>query len=215
VRRLGIVVGLCGMLVWSACSTAWIGEAEQIVGVMMPGIANVVTLVAMLQGRDTSNADLQTVQSGGAQVEGDLQLLQSLITQYERADATGQNSLLRQIQAEISAVQENLTGLMSELHIKDPATQGKITAIVEVLLAEVQSIEAIVPPVNAGESQMMRFAQQSARIRPPLSASEFVSSYDAIMGAKTGQADLDRAASVLLIHEHGKFARWASAGLLK
>ena len=54
---------LCGMLLWTACSTAWIGEAEQIVAALIPANANLVTLAATLQGKSVSAADLQTIRT--------------------------------------------------------------------------------------------------------------------------------------------------------
>jgi hypothetical protein len=112
-------------------------------------------------------------------------------------------------------VQTDLSGLLPVLHVKDAATQAKITAVVGILLSEVQSMAAIVPLVNAGASPaMMTMAKRQAMKQAPMTASEFVSSYDAVMTAKTGNAELDRAASGLRIHSHGKIARWASGGLL-
>jgi len=207
---------LCGTLVWTACSTAWIGEAEQIVAAMIPATANLVALVATLQGGNVSAADLQTIQSAGAQAGADLQLMQSLITQYEKADAGAQPGLLNQIQAAMSAVQSTLNGLLPALHIKDAATQAKITAVVGILISEVESVAAIVPLVNASASPgMMAMAAKHVKKQAPLTASEFVASYNATMTAKTGNAELDHAAAGMKIHLHGKVARWASAGLLK
>ena len=207
---------LCGILLWTACSTAWIGEAEQIVAALIPAVANLVTLAAALQGKSVSAADLQTIQNAGAQAGADLQLMQSLITQYQKADAAAQPGLLNQIQAAMSAAQSSLNGLLPALHIKDASTQAKITAVVGVLLSEVESVAAIVPLVNAGASPgMMTLAAKQAKKRAPLTASEFVTSYNATMTAKTGNVDLDHAATGMTIHLHGKFARWASAGFLK
>ena len=142
--------------------------------------------------------------------------MQSLITQYQKADAAGQPGLLNQIQAAMSAVQSSLNGLLPALHIKDAATQAKITAVVGILLSEVQSVAAIVPLVNAGASQgMMTLAAKQVKKRASLTASEFVTSYNATMTAKTGNAELDHATAGMEIHLHGKFLRWASVGLLK
>jgi hypothetical protein len=58
-------------------------------------------------------------------------------------------------------------------------------------------------------------AAKQVKKQPPLTASEFVTSYNATMTAKTGNADLDRAAAGMRIHVHGKVARWVSAGWLK
>lgn len=211
-----VAVVLCGTLMWTACSTAWIGEAEQIVAALIPAVANLVTLLATLQGKSVSAADMQTIQSAGSQAGADLQLMQSLIAQYQKADAAARPGLLNQIQAAMSAVQSTLNDLLPALHIKDAATQAKITAVIGILLSEVQSVAAIVPLVNASASPgMMTMAAKQVKKQPPLTASEFVASYNATMTAKTGNADLDHAAAGMGIHLHGKLARWASAGLLK
>jgi hypothetical protein len=77
-------------------------------------------------------------------------------------------------------------------------------------------VAAIVPLVDASASPgMMAMAAKQVKKEAPLTASEFVVSYNATMTAKTGNAELDHAADGLRIHVHNKFARWASAGLLK
>jgi len=207
---------LCGAVLWTACSTAWMSEAEQIVAALIPATANLVTLVATLQGKNVSAADLQTIQSAGAQAGADLQLMQSLITQYQKADAAAQPGLLSQNQVAMGAVQSTLNGVLPALHIKDAATQAKITAVIGILLSEVQSVAAIVPLVNASASPgIMAMAAKQVRKQPPLTASAFVNSYNATITAKTGNTELDHATAGLRIHVHEKFARWASAGLLK
>lgn len=214
--KAALAAVLCGTILWTGCSTAWIGEAEQIVAALIPATANLVALAATLQGKNVSAGDLQTIQSAAAQAGTDLQLMQSLIAQYQKADAAAQPGLLNQIQAAMSAVQGTLNGLLPALHIKDAATQTKITAVIGILLAEVESVAAIVPLVNAEASpKMMAMAAKQVKKQPPLTASEFVASYNATMTAKTGNAELDHAAAGLRIHGHGKFVRWGSAGLLK
>jgi hypothetical protein len=84
------------------------------------------------------------------------------------------------------------------------------------VLSEIQSLAAIVPLVDPSASPgTMAVAAKQVKKQPPLTASEFVGSYNATMTAKTGNAELDRATAGLRIHLHGEFARWASAGLLK
>jgi hypothetical protein len=215
-RKTWLAVVLCGALVLTACSTAWIGEAEQIVAALIPATANLVALVAALQGKSVSEADLATIQSAGSQAGADLQLMRSLIMQYQAADAAAQPGLLNQIQTAMGAAQSTLNALLPALHIKDAATQTKIAAVIGILLSEVESVAAIVPLVSAGASPgMMEMATKQVKKQPPLSANEFAASYNATMTAKTGNAELDDAAAGMKIHLHGKFARWASAGLLK
>lgn len=210
-----LAVVLCGTMMWTACSMAWIGEAEEIVAALIPGTANLVALVAALQGKSVSAGDLQTIQSAGSQAGADLQLMQALIAQYQKADASAQPGLLNQIQVALNAVQSTLSGILPALHIKDAATQAKITAVVGILLSEVQSVAAIVPLVNPSAAGRTMVAASEATKKAPLTANEFVASYNATLTAKTGNVELDHATAGLRIHLHEKFARWASAGILK
>lgn len=214
--RMAVALVLCLVMAMSGCSTEWVGEAEQIVSALIPAAANIVALVAALQGKSVSANDLQMIQNAGSQAGADLQLIQSLIAAYQKADAASKPGILSQIQNAINTVQGNLQGLLPALHIKDAATQTKITAVVGILLSEVQSLAAIVPLVNPNASvRMMATAAAQAKKQPPLTAREFVNSYNATLTAKTGNADLDRATAGLRIHVHSKAERWASGGVLK
>src|SRR6266487_954170 len=55
-----VIVGmvLCVTMILSGCSTNWIDEAEQIVSALLPAAANMVTLVALLQGKTVTAEDL-------------------------------------------------------------------------------------------------------------------------------------------------------------
>jgi len=215
---LAIVLGLTTVL--AGCSTDWIGSAEEIVSVLIPAAANLVTLVVTLAGKTVTAADLATIQNAGTQAGTDLQLIQSLIAAYQKADDTAKPGILNQIQSAINAAQGNLQGLLPALHIKDASTQAKITAVVGILLSEVQSLAAVVPLVQAAPSGTIlaltaKSAARTGRPNAPLTAAQFVASYNSTLTAKTGNTDLDRAAAGLEIHLHSRVARWASAGVLK
>jgi hypothetical protein len=213
-RAMAIV--LCGTMAFMGCSTAWIGEAEQIVAALIPAAANILTLVTALHGQSVSAEDLKTIQSTGAQVGSDLQLIGSLLTAYQRADAASQPVLLNQIQTATSAVQSSLGSLLPALHIQDETTQAKVSAVIGLVLSEVESLSAIVPLVNPSASPaMMAMAAKQAKKQPPLTANEFVASYNATITAKTGNAALDHATAGMRIHMHGTSERWASLGMLK
>jgi hypothetical protein len=226
--RVLVAVVLCLTMTLAGCSTAWIGQAEEIVAALIPAAANLVTLVAALEGKTVSASDLQLIQSVGTQAGAGLQLIQSLVTAYQQADASAQPGILNQIESAITAVQSNLQGLLNSLHIEDAATQAKVTAVVGILLSEVQSLAAIVPLVQgqgtaagarlsvaSGQWSVNAKASNGAGVKAPLSANEFVSSYNATMTAKTGNAALDKATAGLKIHRHGKLVRWVTAGVLK
>ena len=220
--RAVLAVVLCSTLIWTGCSTAWVGQAEEIVAALIPAAANIVTLVAALQGKSVSAADMQTIQAAGTQAGADLQLIASLIAAYQKADAATQPGILNQIESAINAAQTDLQGLLTALHIKDPATQAKITAVIGIVLSEVQSLAAILPMVKAGAAltpnenpHVSQKTRDMGHPKTPLSANQFVASFNATLTAKTGNADLDKATAGLEIHRHGKVARLASGGFLK
>jgi len=209
-RKWVIAVALCVTVGLAGCSTAWIGDAEEIVAALIPAAGNIVALVAAMQGKGVSANDLQLIQSAGTQAGSDLQLIQSLITAYQSADATARPGILNQIESAITAVQTNLQGLLPALHIQDAATQAKVTAVVGLLLSEVQSLAAVVPIVKQASSVMGSenshpvakgaTSVQPGKVKAPLSASEFVKSYNSTLTAKTGNAALDKATAGLKIH---------------
>ena len=53
---------LCLTITLMGCSTAWIGQAEEVVAALIPAATNIVALVAALQGKSVSAADLQTAE---------------------------------------------------------------------------------------------------------------------------------------------------------
>jgi len=80
----------------------------------------------------------------------------------------------------------------------------------------------VVPVVQGGQSAAaLRAAVAGGKplphgaVKAPLSATQFVQSYNSTLTAKTGNADLDRAAASLQIHLHSKVERVASLGWLK
>jgi hypothetical protein len=200
------------------------------VAALIPAAANIVALVAALQGKSVSAADLATIQSAGTQAGADLQLVQSLIAAYQKADAMAKPGILSQIQAALLTAQAGLKGVLPALHIQDATTQAKITAVLGIVISEVESLAAIVPVVS-GEIPILA-AKDAARMGHPasvsliggepnphpgvpLTASEFVSSFNATLTAKTGNADVDRVTAGLRVHVHSKAARWVTGGILK
>jgi len=220
-KRVGQVMlaTLLGLsLVMSGCSSNWADEAEQISAALIPAATNLVTLVAALQGQNVSAQDLATIQSAGTEAGADVQLVRSLIAAYQKADAAAQPGILNQIQSALNSAQGNLQGLLPALHIKDAATQAKITAVVGILISEVQSLVAVVPLVQKSATAKISppgTQGSTGKSSFPLSAREFVKSYNSVMTAKSGNASLDSAARGLQVHMHSTAARLASGGVLQ
>ena len=135
-------------MMWSGCSTNWIKQAREIVSVLIPASTNVVMLAAALQGKSVPADELATVEKAGTEVAADLQLIGVLLEAYETADEASKPGILKHIQNVISVTEKNLQEVMQGMHIKDPDAQSKIRSVVGILLAEVQSLAAILPQVQ-------------------------------------------------------------------
>ena len=188
--RIALALVLGVTMIGSGCSTNWVQQGQEIIAVLMPAAANLVRLVATLEGKEISAEDLALVQKAGSEVGADLTLVQALLGAYESADQNAKQRILNQIESAIQAAQENLQGLMLGLHIKDESTRVKVTAIVGILLAEVQALAEILPVVQ-GQGAGTRGRAAAMRRKKPMSAGEFSNSYNAIITAKTGRAELD------------------------
>jgi hypothetical protein len=209
---LALLLGLT--MISSGCSTNWVQQGQEIIAVLMPAAANLVILVVTLQGKEVSAEDLALVQKAGSEVGADLTLVQGLIGAYESADQKAKQRILSQIQSALQAAQENLQGLVVGLHIKDESTRVKVTAIVGILLAEMQGVAAILPVVKGQGAEVKaqgaevkaqgagaRGQGAAARRKKPMSAGEFSHSYNAIITAKTGRAELDDVSDGLKLQE--------------
>ena len=63
VARGAMALVLCMTMALAGCTTDWVGQAEQIVAALIPAAANIVALVAAMQGKTVSAVDLQIIQS--------------------------------------------------------------------------------------------------------------------------------------------------------
>lgn len=201
--RAAVSVILAAAMVLSGCSSNWVTEAREIVAMLIPAATNMATLAATLQGTSVSSEEAALVESAGKEASADLQFIAAFLAAYEAADETGKEGILNEIQNVLAALQGNLQGVIVGLHVKDPAVQSKVAAVVGILLAEVQSLAAIVPVIR-GEATGSR-AHGAALPRPsirktPLRSGEFVKSYNSVLKARSGNAELDRITPGLQIH---------------
>jgi hypothetical protein len=197
-QRALVSVVLCATLILSACSTAWVSQAEAIVAALLPSITNIITLVALAEGKGVSASDLQLVQKGATDANNALQEVATLIDQYNAAP--NKADALAKINAAIAVAKANLTDILPQLHITDPASQAKVSAVIGVVLQEITSIEALLPLVSSHPAT-------AARLARAVSAGDFQSRYNAALTAKSGNEPLDAGAAKLKLHGPSRFGR--------
>ncbi len=174
----------------TACATSWVSEAIAITNALLPVAVNVIQLVTSMRGSGTSSEDIALAQKWAAAVSADLAIVQNLLTQYNTAAAADKPGFLNKLNDALQVVSSDLGTLLPALHITNPQTQAKVTAIVGLVEAEIRSIEALVATAQGKTT----FARGTLKA---LDAKEFKKAYKTVLKAPTGYAPLDQATTAL------------------
>lgn len=167
----------------AACGVAeWVKAAQEILPVVLPMVTNMVTAVSLLEGKTVSPTDLNTISQTANQVSTDLNLVGQLVNQYQSSPSP---TTLSKINNTLVDVNTHLNALMPALHISDPATVQKISAIATLITSEVTSMEQILPIVSGSPAHAM------SHVAAPLSAAQLKSRYDAIVTQPSPNTEVD------------------------
>jgi hypothetical protein len=111
---------------------------------------NIATLVtALATGKQASSGDVAVIQNISAQASRDLNLLQTLYSDYK---ANPNSTTLQKIRNVISDLNQNLPTLLESAHISNPTLTARVTAAVNLILTTVNSFASLMPqtaPVTA------------------------------------------------------------------
>jgi hypothetical protein len=141
----------------TGCSSQWINIALQDLPVLTQMSLNIATLVSTLaSGNQASAADLAVIQNISAQASRDLNLLQTLYSEYKANPTT---TPLAKIQSVISDLNQNLPSLLQSAHISNALLSAPITAAVNLILTTVNGFASLMPqsPTAAPASARARF----------------------------------------------------------
>jgi len=184
--RIMLALVLAISLAATGCSAQWVNLALQDLPVLTQMALNIATLVSTLaSGQQASAADAAVIQNISAQASRDLNLLQSLYSEYK---ATPSPSTLQKIQNVISDLNQNLPALLQSAHIGNAVLAARITAAVNLILTTVNSFAALMP--QAATSQVTT-QKVSAKALP--GAKDLKKQWNQQICAPTGSPALDTA----------------------
>ncbi len=142
-----LVVLLSLALLATGCSANWISVALADLPVLVQMALNIGTVVTTLEsGKQLTSAEATAIQTISIQASKDLNLLQTLYSQYK---ATPSASTLQKIQSAIADMNQNLPALLQASHVSDPVGAARITAGVNLILSTVNSFAALMPQTAA------------------------------------------------------------------
>jgi hypothetical protein len=138
-------------LIATGCSAQWLSVALTDLPVLTQMALNIATLVTMMQsGQQINPAEITAVQNISTETSRDLTLLQSLYDEYK---ANPNASTLQNIQSTIARITQNLPVLLQAAHVSDPTTATRLSAGVNLIMATVASIGALMPRATPSTSQ--------------------------------------------------------------
>jgi len=140
-KRAILGVFLASLLWFEACTIpAWVNTVESVAEVAAPIAASLIDVA------DPALAPVVTLVGNG---------FNALVTTLDTYKASPTATHLQAVQAAFEAINNNVTQLESAAQIKNPATDAKVTAIVQLLTQAVTEIAAQVPPAAAGPASQI------------------------------------------------------------
>lgn len=174
-RFFFVLTILSFMLVLTGCTTAWTGEASSIITLLWPAITMALEILSAF-GVGISTGTMKAIQDWSQRATTGLQSVAGLIDQYNAAEATAQPGLLIEIQTGLNVIVSDLSGLLPQIKITNPATQAKIVAIFESIASEMQALVQVIPAIQ-GKVQSHEALQ--ALITQVRSANQFKHEFNA------------------------------------
>ena len=150
----------------TGCSAQWINIALQDLPVLTQMALNIATLVGTLSSHKPPNtADLAVIQNISAQASRDLNLLQTLYSEYKENPS---DTTLSKIQNVIAELNRNLPALLESAHISNPVLSARVTAAVGLILSTVNSFAVLIPHTTTAVSARISKVPQHLPTRQEL-----------------------------------------------
>jgi hypothetical protein len=155
------------ILTQSGCNTSWIQTAINDLPVLIQIALQVLSIVGAAQGKGQIDPALAAqIQSVGAQVQTDLQTLQSLVNSYNAADATAKPGILNQVTVLLGTVQQNLQAMLVAFHVSNQALQNTISTVLAIAMTTVLSIQTLLPVSSSSRKLSARAGGQVKPMTP-------------------------------------------------
>jgi hypothetical protein len=167
------------MLLFTGCTDAWVSSANGIISALIPAINAALAILAAF-GVGVSPTALAAIQAWGTDAQDTLtNVVKPAIDAYNTAAASVQATLLTQIDAALNSIVSNLNTALAAVHVTDPASQAKITAIFAVIQAFMVSLINLIPVLQGTVKDAARVHELIHAVKPE---KEFRKEFNALAG---------------------------------
>jgi hypothetical protein len=167
------------VILFTGCATTWIGQADNIIAALIPAINAALAILAAF-GIGVSPAALAAVEAWGTQAQDALNnVVKPALDAYNNAAADVKATLLNNIKAALDSIIANMQTALADVHVTNPATQAKITAIFAVVEAFMVSLANLLPVL---QGKVTDPHEAHALVRAVMPAKEFKAEFNALAG---------------------------------
>jgi hypothetical protein len=198
-KSLYLAVILCASMLLTSCSAAWVSTLDTILAAAAPALINILQIIAIEESKPF-HADLAT------KINADAATIKQLAGDFASASAASAPGVCQQLNAAVGVYTQDQQAVLALAQVSDSATQQKITVLAGLVTSTIGAITAVLPQCQNPAGKMAT---------PPLNVRKFVTGYNAVLTAKTGNASVDALTPKLKIHEHRALVRYATLGILK
>lgn len=149
-----IVAALALTLVTVACSAAWLSTFNTIVAVAVPGLANVLQIIAVSQGQPVNSGLAAKIAADGAD-------LTKLATDFARASSAAAPTACSQFQAAAGVFQTDQQQVLQLAQVSSTRNTTRVELIAGLIITTVEGVLAAVPACAIAGTQA--FNQQLTR----------------------------------------------------
>jgi hypothetical protein len=142
-KRFGTTFLLLNLLfLLNGCSANWVGAIQGLMPAISAAISALFSFISALEGKTIPASVQETVQKIEAAITASLQNVQTILATIKQNASA---SVLAQIEGAFQAIVTNLNSILSGLNVTDPSTVGKVTNLVELAVAAVEAVLALLP----------------------------------------------------------------------
>jgi len=165
ITKAVLAVVVCLAFTAASCNVAqWIATAQADLPIVLQIVANILSIISLAQSQQQINPNVAAnIQKYGAEAENLLVTLcgkvsvsdtkcapDSLIGQYQAADASAKAALLPKIDAALASIQSHMNAILQIAHVTDQKIQIALTGAVTLVLTTLLAIQSLIPaPANA------------------------------------------------------------------
>lgn len=185
------------LVVMPACNVAnFVQQFDQYTSDILPALNAVVAILEFFA--------VPVPVGLSAKVDADVNAAQVLVSDFANASTSAQPAIRAQITAAENVLSADLNQVFTLASVKDANTQRKVAALVQLIESAVQQGFAFIPQTTS-KAAMATLQAQAAGLKPQ----QFVSSFNAILVAPTGNRGVDNLTPKYRLRSRSVFSRAA------